>query len=70
MKFTESDYLIEKLAGRIVPTVTYVNMHAIGHPNPILAPVHTIPAETCAQWLRRMNRDFNYWSYDANNTRY
>ena len=57
--YTEADYLMAKLRGEIVDReeIEYIEMRLIGDPYPTAIPAHItkIPAETCEQWLSRMN---------------
>jgi len=59
MFYTEIDYIAAKLRGEIVPQeiVDYIEVQTIGQllPNAIPIYVTRIPAETCEEWLSRMN---------------
>lgn len=59
MFYTEIDYIAAKLRGEIQPQeiVDYIEQHLIGQQVPTAIPIYVtrIPAESCEQWLSRMN---------------
>lgn len=59
MRYTEADYLIAKLRGEIVEQeiIEYVEVQLISSATPMRVPSHItrIHAETCEEWLERMN---------------
>jgi len=60
MKYNELDYVAAKLRGEVQPrdVTDYVEQWLLGQKDPIMVPISVMryPAESCEQWLARMNK--------------